>query len=384
MATLTLRRFLPYAHFREHALPILDAYLLREMVWPFLGGFFAFFIFWALNIFILSADYIVNEHAPFFLVVRFVVLRVPQSIPMAFPFAALVASLLAVGRLMGDNEITAMRTSGIHILRIAATPLAFGFAMFLLAYAMNEWVAPASVDLSTRTFYQMVYHTDALPFETQFFRRDADTGNTFFVTQVSPDAKTMYGVQIFKPARDGPWNETLQARSAVVKGSTLVLKDVIDTRFNAQGYVVGQQHVSSVSIGLPLQETAAQFLSSSGTDPWTMSSKQLALQVRSLQEQGIGGTALGNLQITLANKLAWPFACFIAVLISLPLAIRFGRRGRMLGIALSIIAFFVYFVLTSTASAFGRNGAMNPYLAAWLPNVVMGLAGGALLWLEER
>jgi lipopolysaccharide export LptBFGC system permease protein LptF len=52
--------------------------------------------------------------------------------------------------------------------------------------------------------------------------------------------------------------------------------------------------------------------------------------------------------------------------------------------ALSVVAFFIYFVLTSAASAFGTSGAMNTYVAAWLPNVIMGVAGGILLWLEER
>ncbi len=384
MATVALRRLLPYSRTRGSLLPILDSYLLREMAWPFVGAFFAYYIFWSLNIFVLSAQYIINQHVPFFLALRFVVLRSPQAIPMAFPFASLMAAMLAMGRLMGDNELNAMRTSGIHIVRIAATPLAFGFAMFLVTYAMNEYVAPPSIDLSTRSFYQMIYHSDSLPFETQFFRKDPDTGNTFYVTQVGPDGKTLYGVQIFKPGRTGPWNETLQARTAVISGSNLVLKDVIDTRFNADGYVVGQQHVNSVTIGLPIQETAAQFLSTVNNDPWAMTSKQLALHVHAMEAQGIGGVTLGNMEFTLANKLAWPFACFIAVLVAVPLAIRFGKRGRMLGMALSILAFFIYFVLTSAASAFGTSGAMNTYLAAWLPNIIMGIAGVTLLRLEER
>jgi lipopolysaccharide export LptBFGC system permease protein LptF len=98
---------------------------------------------------------------------------------------------------MGDNEVTAMRTAGISVLRIALAPLVFGFVMFLIAYSMNEVIAPASVELSTRTFYQIVYHTDALPVEPQFFRKDNDTGNVFYVTQVAPDNKTMEDVQIF-------------------------------------------------------------------------------------------------------------------------------------------------------------------------------------------
>ena len=82
-----------------------------------------FLLFWALNIFFLAADYIINQHAPFFLVLRFVVFRIPQAIPMAFPFACLFAALLAMGRVMGDNEVTAMRTAGIPVMRIALSPL---------------------------------------------------------------------------------------------------------------------------------------------------------------------------------------------------------------------------------------------------------------------
>ncbi|HVR47809.1 MAG TPA: LptF/LptG family permease [Candidatus Binatia bacterium] len=384
MATLTHLQPLRRVSAWPLRIPILDGYLLREMVGPFLFALGAFLLFWALNIFFLAADYIINQHAPFFLVLRFVLFRIPQATPMAFPFASLFAALLAIGRVMGDNEVTAMRTAGIPVMRIVLSPFVFGLAMFALSYGINEFVAPRSVDLSTRTFYQIIYHTDALPVEPQFFRKDPDTGNTFYVTQVAPDNKTMMDVQIFKPAKYGMWNETLQAKSATVQGSTLVLHDVIDTRFNNDGFLTNQQRVNSVIIGLPLGETASQFVSQVNNDPWTMSSKSLRTQVNALQQQGIGGTAMGNLQINLADKLAWPFSCIIGVVVALPLALRFGKRGKTLGIALSIIAFFVYYLMVSAAAAFGRNGALNPYLAAWLPNIIMGTAGALLLLLEER
>lgn len=384
MATLTRPQPLPRISAAAFRLPILDTYLLREMFGPFMFAFGAFLLFWALNIFFLAADYIINQHAPFFLVLRFVIFRIPQAIPMAFPFGCLFAALLAIGRVMGDNEVTAMRTAGIPVWRIAAAPLAFGIVMFLICYTTNEWIAPPSVDLSTRTFYQIIYHTESLPVEPQFFRKDQDTGNVFYVTQVAPDNKTMIGVQIFKPARYGTWNETLQAKRATVTGTTLVLHDVVDTRYNNDGYMSSQQHVNEVSIGLPLGETSSQFVSNVNNDPWTMSSKSLRVQVNALQEQGIGGTALGNLQINLANKLAWPFACIISIMLALPLALRFGKRGRTLGIAMAIILFFVYYLMISAAAAFGRNGAINPFLAAWLPNIIMGTAGAVLLWMEER
>src|SRR5215469_8458642 len=129
MVTLTERQPLPKLRVLKWRMSILDRYLISEMVWPFVFAFLAYLLFWALNIFFLAADYIINQHAPFFLAMRFVVLRIPQAIPMAFPFACLFAGLLGMGRVMGDNEVTAMRTSGIPIWRIALSPLICGFLM---------------------------------------------------------------------------------------------------------------------------------------------------------------------------------------------------------------------------------------------------------------
>jgi len=365
-------------------LPLMDAYLLREFVGPFCFAFAAFLLFWGVNIFYIAADYIINAHAPLFLVLRFVIFRIPQSIPLAFPFAALFATLLAIGRLAADNELNALRTAGISLWRICLTPLLFGTAAFALAYTMNEFIAPPSVDLSTRSFYQIIYHTASLPVEPQFFRKDPDTGNVFYVAQVMPDNRTMLGVQVFKPGRSGYYNEVLSAKKAHVEGATLILNDVVDTRFNGNGEFAAQARTSTLSIGLPLGETAAAFMSSTNSDTFTMNSKALSQQVRFLQAQGVGGTALGTMQVNLANKSALPFACFVAVLIALPLAIRFGKKGRTLGIALSIVAFGMYDLMLTAAAAFGRNGIMNPYLASWTPNIIFGLAGLAMLWWDER
>lgn len=384
MAALTGARTAPGGLLRALRLPILDSYVLGEILGPFVFAFLAFFLFWGFNIFFLAAKYILVGNAPFFLVMRFVLFRVPQSIPMAFPFATIFATLLGVGRLMADNEVTAIRTSGVSLWRLAITPFAFGVAVFLTTWAMNEYVAPKSVDLSTRTFYQIIYHTASLPIEPQVFRKDPDTNNVFYVSNVAPDGKTMQGVQIFKPGHTGYWNETIQAKTAHVESATLVLTDAVLTFYNAQGFETSQTTTPEFRIGLPLGESAAQFLSTTNSDAYTMNSKQLSQQVNALRAQGVGGEALGNLELNLADKFAFPFAAVVSVLIALPMAIRFGKKGRAMGMAMAIVAFFVYYVMTEAAAAFGSTGRMNPYVSAWLPNVIFGSAGLALLWSEEH
>ncbi|HLI96837.1 MAG TPA: LptF/LptG family permease [Candidatus Baltobacteraceae bacterium] len=384
MASITGARTAPSGLLRQLRLPILDSYILGEILGPFIFAFLAFFLFWGFNIFFLAAKYILVGNAPFFLVMRFVLFRVPQSIPMAFPFATIFATLLGIGRLMADNELTAIRTSGVSLWRFALTPFAFGVLVFVSTWLMNEYVAPHSVDVSTRTFYQIIYHTASLPIEPNMFRTDPDTNNEFYVSNVAPDGHTMQGVQIFKPGRNGYWNETIQAKTARVEGATLVLTDAILTFYNEQGFETSQTTTPEFRIGLPLGETAAQFLSTQNTDAYTMNSKQLSQQVNALRAQGVGGEALGNLELNLADKFAFPFAAVVSVLIALPMAIRFGKKGRAMGMAMAIVAFFVYYIMIEAAAAFGSTGRMNPYLAAWLPNILFGTAGLALLWSEER
>jgi len=369
---------------RRSALPILDAYLLGELVPPFLFSFGAFFLFWAFSIIIASFDFLINQHAPFFLVLRFVVLRVPGSFDLAVPFATLFAVLIAMGRMIGDNEVIALRAAGITLLRICRTPIAFGIVAVAVALLFNEYVTPRSFALSQRTFYQIVYLTASVPIQPQFFNKDADTGNVFYVGQVSRDGKTMEDVKIFKPDRSGPWTDTLVAKTATIDGSAIVLHDVLQTRYNMDGYETSQNHMDSISMGLPIGDEAAQFTTSMNQDSSSMSSKQIRSQVQAMEAQGMGGTALGTMQVQLADKLAFPFASLIGVLVALPLAFRFGKRGRTVAMSIAILVFFVYYLLTSAFTALGRNDAVPPIVAAWAPNAIIGLTGVILFALEER
>ena len=386
-------RAAPYAPLpRGPRLPLLDAYIFRELAAPFAFAFGAYLMFWFVNIFFLAADYIINAHAPIFLVLRFLFFRIPQSTPLAFPFACLFASLLAFGRLAQDNEINALRTSGVTFLRICRTPLLLGLAMFGVSYSINETLAPKSVEYSTRTFYQIVYHTAQLPIVPQFFRKDDTTGNVFYVGNVEADKRTMDDVMIFQNASRTPFRSVLTAQKAYVEGQSLHLVDARFTSFKQTGEVEGGDAYTArrgdVTIGLPIGETVDQFFNTTTSDPYASNSKALKGQITAMQATGQGGQALDTLKLNLAQKLALPFAAFISVVIALPLASTVGKKGRSLGkglgVALSILLLFVYYILMSAFLALGRNEAVNPYLAAWMPNVIMGSAGAVLFWRVER
>ena len=390
MATVPGIRAAPLAPLRLPLwrVPILDAYILRELIAPFFFAFSAYLLFWFVNIFFLAADYIINAHAPIFLVLRFLLFRVPQSTPLAFPFACLFASLISFCRLAGDNELTALRTSGVTFVRICVTPLLFGLAVFGISYYINETLAPITTDLSTRSFYQIVYHTQDLPIVPGFFRKDDSTGNVFYVGNISTDKKTLTNVMIFQDSTTSPFKTVVNAQTATVNGTALHLVAARVTQFKPSGEVNGDAVQKTMDIGLPLGETIDQFVNSTTNDPYAVNSKQLKSQINAMQATGQGGQSLDVLKITLAQRLAFPFASFIAVILALPLAAQVGRKGKnlgiALGIALSILLFFIYYLMMSAFSALGKNDAMNPYLAAWAPNIIMGAVGALMFRRVEH
>jgi len=370
---------------RVPGLRILDSYVLKEVTGPFTFALAAFFLFWFANIFVLAADYLVNKGAPVFLVLRFLVFRVPQATPLAFPFACLFGTLLGFGRLAADNEINAMRTSGVSFFRIIRLPLFAGAAVAIGSFLINEHVAPVATDLSTRSFYQILYRSQTLPIEPNIFRADPSTGDEFYIGSVSADGKTMQNVEIYQPGRTSPFPQILAAKTAHIDGTQIVLEHAVQTRINAEGQVSAVSIMASeVRLSLPMGDNGQNFLSSSFNDTYTMNTTQLARDIKFRKQTGQGGTDLAVRELTLGTKYAYPFAAFIAVILAVPLAVRFGKKGRTLGIVLSIVGLFVYYAMVAIAGAFGKNGALDPYLAAWLPNIITAAAGGFLIWQEDR
>jgi lipopolysaccharide export system permease protein len=369
---------------RKLTLPILDGYIFREMAPPFAIGLCAYLLFQFLNIFFLAADYVINQHASVLLVLRFLILRVPQAAPLAFIFGCLFGTMLAFGRLVADNEITALRTSGISFWRIARVPLLFGLGAFLLSWFINEELAPKATTLSTRTFYQIIYHTSALPIEPQIFRKDPTTGRVFFVNTVDSITHEMSDVMIFDRGTSSPFDSVMTAKRAYIKDGKLHLQHPTIIRFKPSGFVDVENRSEEVIVGLPLDVNADEFFNQSGGDPTALDSKTLSAQIRALQVTGTGGQAIDNLKLILASRRALPFGCFIAILVSLPLAVVFGRRGRELGMALSLTVMFVYYLAASAMAALGRNGVVDATLASWTPNIIVGVAGAVLLRKVER
>lgn len=125
-------RFLRFFDFRNR----LARYVLREHIGPF---FFAF----AIITFILIIDFIPNlvdmivgKDLPFTVIFRVFIYQIGWMIALSVPMSVLVATLMAFGRLTSDFEMTAIKSSGIPVLRViypvvlASAVIAYGMVYF--------------------------------------------------------------------------------------------------------------------------------------------------------------------------------------------------------------------------------------------------------------
>jgi lipopolysaccharide export system permease protein len=81
--------------------------------------------------------------------------------------------------------------------------------------------------------------------------------------------------------------------------------------------------------------------------------------------------------VEIHKKYAIAVACFIFVLLGVPMAIRFPQGGVGMVIALSLGIFFLYWVGLIVGERFADRGQIHPWLAMWAPNLI--LLGPALV-----
>ena len=124
---------------------ILDKYIFKEVFKTFIFGICAFSaVFIGSGTLFRIAQYITEYGASVPSVLKIFVLSLPGVIIWTFPMSMLLASLLTIGRLSGNSEITAMKSCGISFYRIAFPAIVLGACVSIFAVLFNEYVVPWS------------------------------------------------------------------------------------------------------------------------------------------------------------------------------------------------------------------------------------------------
>jgi lipopolysaccharide export system permease protein len=121
---------------------LLNQHLIRSAVGPFFFGLFVITFLLIIQALYKCVDLLVSKGVPFSVTIKVLILSLGWTLALSVPMSVLIAVLMGVGQLAADNEITAMKASGISLTMILRPLLGFGLVVGLALVAFNHWVLP--------------------------------------------------------------------------------------------------------------------------------------------------------------------------------------------------------------------------------------------------
>ncbi len=356
---------------------ILDRYLLREFLLYFVLGLVGVMaIFVVVDVFE-RLDVFLDHRAPFTLVARYYLYRLPEWVVQVMPISLLLATFLGLGQLNKFNELTAMRTAGKSLSGILGPVLVVSVLAALVALALGELVVP-----QTNLARDRLYDLQIQGIHRQEVTERADVtylgegGRIFYMRLYLVNEERMHEVSL-QEFHAGALRRRVDAAEASWDGQRWVfssgyLRDFAGGRERVRPFARMAVH--------GIVERPEDFAKES-RNPGEMNFLELWNYVRRLRASG---ARVANYLVDLQVKLAFPLVNLIVILIGAPLATRLRMQSAALGFGLSIAISFGYYALLRTGQALGHSGALNPYVAGWLGDLVFGAVGGAMMWRARR
>lgn len=305
----------------------------------------------------------------------YVLLHIPAQIHELLPIAVVIGALFAFARLASQSEFNVMRASGLsprHLVRYLG---ALGIVLALATLLIGEFLTPvaerAAQQLKVRSTSQIV----AQSFQTGLWAKD---GPHFInAAQMLPDA-SLLGLRIFRFDSTLHLDLIQTAERASWQGNgQWRLEGVTRTHINPSGTRI--EHLATLDWPSSL---TPDLLSVLMVAPERMAIRTLHAYIQHLTDNR---QKASRYEIAFWNKLAYPIAAPIMLLLALPFAYAQPRAGGVGGrIMIGVLIGLGFYMLNRLSAHLGLLNDWQPAFSAALPLIVFGAAAASALWLVER
>ena len=349
---------------------LLDRYIMRKYLVLFgmiFGGLLAVVL---VITFFERINTLYDHGKPASMLLQFIWFTIPDYTNYILPVAALTAMLLTLGLLTKFNEITAMKACGISLYRAVAPVVLLAVLVSLFSFYLQEKVLPVSNKKANRVWDAI---NDLPPRSynpldrTWLVNRAKDR---FFHYLYFDPAQSAFRQLTILDVDPRGWRLTrrLYAQKAVLDGQSLTLTDGWLRLFN-ENVPVPYERFERMSLSLAENR---DFFLKEWKEPSQMNLGELRSYIREVKELGFDTV---RFRVDWHGKLALPLVALIMTLIGIPFAFSMGKRGTLVGIAISLVIAMLYWGAIGFFRGLGYAGSLNPFLAVWAPNIIFGLAG---------
>jgi lipopolysaccharide export system permease protein len=288
-----------------------------------------------------------------------------------------------MGRLSSDNEIIAIRASGVNIIYLIIPLLIIGLVFSLFLFILNDSVIPYTHFASRKALTEIGIKNPAAFLEPGIFI-DAFQNYIIFIYHIQDNK--LYNIRIYEPQPDNRPARTIIAKKGEFVGipeKSMVKIKLIDGTSDEPDpknpYNFYKLNFKTYFINLNLSDSLQQ--DQKEKKPKDMNFRELRQYIEKMKNMGIDPTpAISHLQ----ERMALSFSCFIFALIGSAIGLITHRREKSINIGLAFLIVGIYYLLLLGAEALCINRFINPQIGMWLPNIILGILGIFLIYRVYR
>lgn len=359
---------------------LLDRYMVRSFLTPFLLCFFGFLSIWLISDMSNNgADYAEADMSTTEIFLLYLA-QIPAVIVLILPITLLLAILYALGRMSRRNELVSMMMAGISVPRLLLPIFLIGGGATFVSLVCNYQLAPSSVGSVESLLDAMTQDKKAryAAYDQAFMNR---VDNRLWFVGMYPHVYTrdnkMEGIMVVQFDDAGIIRRTIQANRAFWQrhDGLWVFWEGQVTEFNEAGEPVKVTTFPRKHFEQGWSETPWKLVSS-GLNPEFLGLPQLHAYLQAYRESP--PDKLAPFLTHWHYRLALPFECLAAVLFGAPLGIVYSRRGLVGSVTAAVGMFFALLFVSNFSVALGQGFRIPALPAAWLPALLFSLTG---IWL---
>lgn len=349
-------------------LTILDRYLFQELGGGFAVGVAIFSILlMAIDLLFPLSELLVKYRVPVLVLLEYFLSRIPGLVLYTLPMAMLLGTLLTFARFSGDHEILAMKAGGISFYRILVPVLVFAAAVVLIGFLLNDQVVPRTTFLANSIMESQMRKKNPMAMENVTVRTKTQEGfeRITFARYFDERTGTLIGTIIHDFTPEGELARSTVAKETLWKEGVWEMQDGMVLEFAPDGKVDYYSTFKTAVLELP--QTPGE-VSLFQKRPEEMRMSELKRMAAVMKKINIRDALAFTLQYHM--KLAIPFASLVFACIGVPFGLRPHRSAGAVGVGLSMIIVFAYYVVTFVAVTLGKASIVSPGLASWFPNTL--------------
>ncbi len=360
---------------------LLDRYVLRQFVTPVIYCLLTFcMVFVIFDLFEHLSDFI-KARTPLLAIGEYYLCVLPALAVYIVPISLLLGLLYGLWQMTRHNELTAMRASGVGLLRIAMPMLLVGVAASMLVSVLLELVAPGASYWAEQFIVRQERGEDlSMRFAFDLPYKNERDHRIWAIRRFDLINHEMQDVKLVQQRADGSDVETIHAAEARFYDNRWWFFDAMQQKYDLSNNPLGPAEKVPLMEMRELTETPSDF-ANEVKNPVFLSAWELWKFVQS--HRNLSGKTQARYMVDMHARLAMPWTCLVVVLFGLPFGIHTARQGAFAGIIMALATFFGFYILMLMSQWMGKQEMLPPLLSAWLPNAVF-LGLGLLLMRKVR